>query len=81
MSTGRAIVTTDAPGCRETVIPGANGFLVPVGDAAALAAAMERLIVEPGLARTFGTRSRALAEKRFDVRRINAEMLRAMGLA
>ena len=81
MSTGRAIITTDAPGCRETVIPGANGFLVPVGDAAALADAMERLIVEPGLARTFGARSRALAEERFEVRRINAEMLRAMGLA
>jgi glycosyltransferase involved in cell wall biosynthesis len=80
MSTGRAIITTDAPGCRETVIPGDNGFLVPVGNAAALADAMERLIVEPALARTFGARSRALAEERFDVRRINAEMLRAMGL-
>jgi glycosyltransferase involved in cell wall biosynthesis len=80
MSTGRAIITTDAPGCRETVIPGDNGFLVPVGDAVALAAAMERLIVEPALARTFGARSREIAEERFDVRRINAEMLRAMGL-
>ena len=47
MSTGRAIITTDAPrGCRETVIPGENGFLVPVGDADALASAMERLILE-----------------------------------
>lgn len=80
MSTGRAIITTDAPGCRETVIPGDNGFLVPVSDAAALADAMERPIVEPGLARTFGARSRAIAEEHFDVRRINAEMLRAMGL-
>jgi glycosyltransferase involved in cell wall biosynthesis len=80
MSTGRAIITTDAPGCRETVIPGANGFLVPVGDAQALAQAMERLILDPGLARSFGARSRTLAEERFDVRRINAEMLRAMGL-
>ena len=80
MSTGRAIITTDAPGCRETVIPGENGFLVPVGDAGALADAMERLILEPALARTFGARSRALAEERFDVHRINAEMLRAMGL-
>src|SRR5918996_64541 len=80
MSTGRAIITTDAPGCRETVIPGDNGFLVPVSDAAALADAMERPIVEPGLARTYGARSRAIAEEHFDVRRINAEMLRAMGL-
>ena len=80
MSTGRAIITTDAPGCRETVIPGENGFVVPVGDAGALAAAMERLIVAPALAQAFGERSRALAVERFDVRRINAEMLRAMGL-
>lgn len=80
MSTGRAIITTDAPGCRETVRAGENGFLVPVGDAHALAEAMERLIVEPELARSLGERSRTIAEERFDVRRVNAEMLRAMGL-
>ena len=81
MSTGRAVITTDAPGCRETVIQGDNGFLVPVGDADALAEAMERFILEPGLALTIGARSRALAEERFDVHRVNALMLRAMGLA
>ena len=80
MSTGRAIITTDTPGCRETVVPGENGFLVPAGDALALAQAMERFVVQPDLAVDFGRRSRALAEERFDVRKVNAVMLEAMGL-
>jgi glycosyltransferase involved in cell wall biosynthesis len=81
MASGRAIVTTDAPGCRETVAPGENGFLVPVGDAAALADAMERFILRPELALAMGARSRELAEQKYDVRRVNAVMLAAMGLA
>lgn len=81
MACGRAVITTDAPGCRETVTPGDNGFLVPVGDAPALAEAMERFILEPELARSMGLRSRALAEEKYDVRRVNAVMLGAMGLA
>jgi glycosyltransferase involved in cell wall biosynthesis len=75
MSTGRALITTDTPGCRETVLSGQNGFLVPPGDAGALAQAMERFIVQPDLAVAFGRRSRALAEDRFDVRKVNAVML------
>jgi glycosyltransferase involved in cell wall biosynthesis len=81
MATGRAIVTTDVPGCRETVVEGDNGFLVPARDAGALAAAMRRFIAEPGLAIAMGARSRAIAEQRFDVHRVNAAMLAAMGLA
>ncbi|HEX5079558.1 MAG TPA: glycosyltransferase family 4 protein [Geminicoccaceae bacterium] len=80
MATGRAIVTTDAPGCRETVVEGENGFLVPPRDAGALAAAMRRFIAQPALAVAMGERSRALAEQRFDVHRVNAVMLEAMGL-
>jgi glycosyltransferase involved in cell wall biosynthesis len=80
MSTGRALITTDTPGCRETVRPGENGFLVPPGDAAALAEAIERFIARPDLAVSFGRRSRALAEELFDVRKVNAVMLEAMGL-
>jgi glycosyltransferase involved in cell wall biosynthesis len=80
MSTGRALITTDTPGCRETVLPGENGFLVRPGDAAALAEVMERFIVRPDLAVSFGRRSRALAEDLFDVRKVNAVMLEAMGL-
>jgi glycosyltransferase involved in cell wall biosynthesis len=80
MACGRAVITTDAPGCRETVTQGDNGFLVPVGDAGALAAAMERFILRPELALAMGARSRALAEQKYDVRRVNAVMLDAMGL-
>ena len=80
MATGRAIVTTDTPGCRETVVEGDNGFLVPPRDAGALAEAMRRFIAQPELAVAMGKRSRRIAEQRFDVHRINAVMLEAMGL-
>jgi glycosyltransferase involved in cell wall biosynthesis len=80
MATGRAIVTTDVPGCRETVVEGDNGFLVPPRDAGALAEAMERFITQPELAIAMGERSRRVAEQRFDVHRVNAAMLEAMGL-
>lgn len=80
MSIGRAIVTTDAPGCRETVVEGHNGFMVPVGDAQALAAAMRRLIEEPHLAKRMGERSRRMVEERFDVRKVNESILAHAGL-
>lgn len=81
MSVGRAIVTTDAPGCRETVLEGENGFLVKVRDAASLAAACERLCRQPSLLDSMGRRSRQLAEARFDSRAVNRRILRALGLA
>ena len=80
MAMGRAIVTTDAPGCRETVVDGRNGFLVPPRDVDALEAAMERFIVEPSLIEPMGAASRRLAEERFDVHRVNAQMMAAAGL-
>ncbi|WP_285905383.1 glycosyltransferase family 4 protein [Pseudodesulfovibrio pelocollis] len=80
MSMGRAIVTTDAPGCRETVEPGRNGFLVPPRDADALAETMERFILDPALAPAMGAASRAMAEARFDVNRVNDAILSFMGL-
>ncbi len=80
MALGRAVITTDAPGCRETVVAGHNGFLVPVRDVPALVAAMTRFIEEPGLIETMGLASRRLAEERFDVRIINARILEALGL-
>lgn len=80
MAMGRAIITTDAPGCRETVVPGENGFLVPVATVDELAQAMLRFLEEPILVARMGTRSRQIAEEKFDVRRINARMLQEMGL-
>lgn len=80
MSMGRAIITTDAPGCRETVMAGENGFLVPVRDADALAAAMHRFIEWPHLVPQMGEQSRRIAEEKYDVRKVNAQMMEAMGL-
>ena len=76
MAMGRPIITTDMPGCRETVIDGENGFLVPPRNAAALAAAMQRLIDQPELRTTMGERSLALCRSKFDVRLVNEAMIR-----
>jgi glycosyltransferase involved in cell wall biosynthesis len=78
MSTGRAIVTTDAPGCRQTVVDGESGLLVPVRDARSLAAAMARCLSEPGLIARLATAARARAVDRYDVTKVNAAVLRAL---
>jgi len=80
LSSGRAVVTTDMPGCRETVIPGENGFIIPPHDEPALAQAMERFIVEPELAAVMGARSRRLAAEVFDSHAVAAETMRLAGL-
>jgi glycosyltransferase involved in cell wall biosynthesis len=80
MAMGRPIITTDAPGCRETVVHGRNGFLVPVRDVEALRVAMERFIVEPELASTMGAESLTIARDKYDVHKVNAVILQAMGL-
>ncbi len=80
MAMGRAVITTDAPGCRETVIDGVNGFLVQVRSVDALVAAMQRFLNEPALARHMGAKSRELAENKYDVNKVNAMMLREMGI-
>ena len=75
MAMGRAVITTDAPGCRETVQAGVNGFLVPVRDVSALANAMLKFVETPGLIKSMGLESRRLAEDRFDAKKINARLL------
>ena len=80
MAMGRPIITTDAPGCRETVIEGDNGFLVPVKSVDALVEAMQRFIDNPDLAAKMGQRSRQIAEDKYDVHKVNAVMLREMGI-
>ncbi len=80
MAMGRPIITTDVPGCRETVIEGVNGFLVPVRNSEALAEAMERFILEPALIGRMGAESRQIAEEKYDVDKVNEVINRAMGL-
>ena len=78
MAMGRPIVTTNAPGCRETVIHGKNGFLVPIKDAGELAEAMFRFVEMPGLIAEMGKCSRKLVENKYDVHEVNKVMLREM---
>lgn len=80
MAMGRAIITTDTPGCRETVISGENGFLVPPRDVDALASAMSDLLEHPERIPEMGARSRSIAEERYDVHAVNRVILEAMGL-
>jgi glycosyltransferase involved in cell wall biosynthesis len=62
---GRAIVTSDAPGCRDICRDGVNGSLTPPGDVDALEAAVRRLILDPGLRQRMGAAGRAIAEADF----------------
>jgi glycosyltransferase involved in cell wall biosynthesis len=80
MAMGRPTITTDAPGCRETVVDGDNGFLVPVKSVDGLVEAMLRFTEDPDLCRKMGARSRAIAEDKYDVHKVNAVMLREMGI-
>lgn len=80
MATGRPLIVADAVGCREVVKDGANGFLVPPRDPEAIAAAMVRLIEEPGLKERMGAESRKMAEEVFDVRKVNDVICKTMGI-
>ena len=81
MAAGRPVITTDVPGCRETVVEGANGFLIPPRDVSALVKAMRRFIIEPAMIAVMGQESRRMAEARFDVREVNARLLAILGIA
>ena len=72
---GRAVVTTDVPGCRDAIIPGVTGLLVPVKDPVALADAIQRLIEDPDLRQRMGKAGRELAEKEFAIEKIVTEHL------
>lgn len=78
MAMGRAIITTNSPGCRETVIDGENGFLVSVKSVSELRNVMLKFIDEPELATKMGRRSREIAIEKFDVNKVNAVMLSEM---
>ncbi|WP_152006365.1 glycosyltransferase family 4 protein [Desulfoluna spongiiphila] len=80
MSMGRPVITTDTPGCRETVVEGDNGFLVPVRDAASLARAMERFIRQPELIEGMGRRSREIAKEKYCVNKVNNRIFEALRL-
>lgn len=78
MAMGRPIITTDAPGCRETVLPQQNGFLVPVKSVDELAKAMEYFIKNPQKILEMGQESRNIAENKYEVNKVNAAILKEM---
>jgi glycosyltransferase involved in cell wall biosynthesis len=72
---GRAIVTTDVPGCREVVVPGETGILVPPRDVKALASALQYLLANRELRQRMGWNARKLAEEQFDTRNVVQQTL------
>lgn len=72
---GRAVVTTDVPGCRDAITPDETGILVPVKDPVALANAIQKLIENPGLRHRMGKAGRDLAEEAFSIEQIVAQHL------
>lgn len=80
LATAGAGISIDAADHRDTVVHGRNGFLVPVRDVVALRSLMEGFIVEPELALAMGAESLKMAREKYDVHKVNAVILEAMGL-
>ena len=81
MATGRAVISTDAPGCGEAVGAEEFGAVVPVGNVRALADAMVRLGSDPARLAELGAVARSVAEMRFDARGVDAVVLRTLGIS
>ena len=79
MAMGRPIITTDAPGCKETVMDGINGYIVKVKSSQALVKAMFSFIEQPELIESMGNNSRKIAEDKYDVDKVNKHMMLEMG--
>jgi len=80
LAVGRPVITTDAPGCRETVNNNENGFLVSVKDAPSFAQAMLYFCNQTSMIPVLGEKSRQIAENRFDVNVVNSDIIKIMGL-
>lgn len=80
MATGRAVITSDAPGCRETVEDGKSGLLVAPRDTEALTAAMRRLISSPDEREAMAEAGWQRCKHRYEVDSVNTTMLQHLGL-
>lgn len=80
MACGRAIITTDAPGCRETVVDCENGFLIPVKNTEVLLEKMKWCIENPIMVKEMGRKGREMAERVFDVIKVNRSICEIMGV-
>ena len=80
MAIGRPVITTDVPGCRETVVDGLNGFLVPKWNVNEIVKKMCYFIENPEKINEMGLESFKIAQSQFDADKINLKLLRIMGL-
>lgn len=80
MAIGRAVITTDVPGCRDTVQRGVNGFIVERWSSHALAESIEKIIKNPFLIEKMGESSYLIAKDKYDAHRVNIRLLRFIGL-
>ncbi|TCB38306.1 glycosyltransferase family 1 protein [Acinetobacter sp. ANC 4910] len=80
MAIGRAIITTDVPGCRETVIQNRNGFIIPKWDSKVLAENMIYFIENPKQIRFMGDESHKIAIDKFDVEKVNQRLQNILGV-
>lgn len=80
MAIGRPVITTDVPGCRETVVNGVNGFLVPKWNPQALAEKMIYFIEHPEQINIMGAESHKIAVENFNAEKVNQKLLNIMGL-
>lgn len=80
MAIGRAVITTDVPGCRETVENGINGFLVTKWNPEALAEKMFYFIQHPEQIEKMGYESYKIAQEKFDAEKVNQRLLNILGL-
>jgi glycosyltransferase involved in cell wall biosynthesis len=76
-ASGLPVIATDIRGCRQVVAPGETGLLVPLHDPAALAAALEELVIDPALRQQMGTAGRHKAETEFDDQAVVAKTMDA----
>lgn len=80
MAIGRPVITTNVPGCRETVVDGVNGFLVPKWNAEALAEKICYFIENPHQVNIMGRESYKIANEKFDADKVNSKLIEIMGL-
>lgn len=80
MAIGRSIITSDAPGCRETVIDGYNGYLVPVKDIDALVGKMKHMIEDQDINRIMAEHSLEITKIKYDVNLVNHSIMKTMGI-
>lgn len=80
MAIGRPVITTDVPGCKETVIEGVTGFIIPKWDVAVLVRKMIHFIENPEQVNTMGYQGYLYAKKKFDADLINHKLLQMLDI-